>query len=77
MNDNPNLSNSIPFKPCPFCGGMADIPQCTHMVLGLERHMVFCLNCGIAFFHTDNQDYGHYQDLPVLIEAWNKRYEPR
>ena len=50
-------------KPCPFCGGEAEI------VLDIEYkgdNAIECQNCGVLLSVCD-------EDIEPLIEAWNRR----
>ncbi|MDR1465425.1 MAG: Lar family restriction alleviation protein [Oscillospiraceae bacterium] len=52
---------NIQLKPCPFCGGIADIWQ------GCDYHYVMCRRCKskTADFEKDDE----------AVDAWNKRAE--
>ena len=53
-------------KPCPFCGGKAQIFTDDEMgYLGNNQYLVKCENCLCGT--------GHYNNPECAIEAWNKR----
>lgn len=56
----------IELKPCPFCGGKADLVQ-----PGTHRHscIVECLNCGCRLERLESGDEGEHSGA-----AWNCRF---
>ena len=60
-------------KPCPFCGGYADLFVSTNDNLfvpidewvGLNYHSVRCHKCGCGT--------GLYRNIDMAIAAWNRR----
>ena len=52
-------------KPCPFCGGEAEIYE-NNIIKSLPSYRVFCANCY-------SRTYGMYDKLDDAIEAWNRR----
>ena len=74
-----NLDDFIPkLKPCPFCGGEADLvkgvePRSFHPQ-AKEYYIVQCNNCNLMFGF--DLDYGGiFWDEKSAIEAWNNRSE--
>ena len=59
-------SKSSRFKPCPFCGGEADI--FTSNEVGCPGNDRYTIKCGNCFCGT-----GHYKDPIRAAEAWNRR----
>ena len=58
----------IELKPCPFCGGEADI--FTSVEVGYLGSNKFTVRCGNCFCGT-----GHYEDTERAKEAWNRRVD--
>lgn len=58
----------IELKPCPFCGGEADI--FTSAEVGYLRSNGFTVRCCNCFCGT-----GMYKDIARAKEAWNRRVD--
>lgn len=58
--------HEIELKPCPFCGGDAEMRHGKHQ--GLDTCYVGCLYCGAR------SDYEHGEENAA--ELWNGRVEP-
>lgn len=65
-------------KPCPFCGGEAQINDAknSRQAEGYSLKEVTCLNCGakvwgkgIDYFRFEKT----HEDVKSAIEAWNRR----
>lgn len=54
------LSNILCLKPCPFCGGKAEVIECA------GEYFVKCKKCSI------NQDK-LYKQKCTAVNAWNRR----
>lgn len=52
-------------KPCPFCGGKAEIYEDT-IIKSLPAYSVYCTKC---YART----YGLYDKKDDAIESWNRR----
>ena len=56
-------------KPCPFCGGEAEVDILEHQYRGFPKtYGVMCLNCNCGtdwFFETEEE----------AVAAWNRRAE--
>lgn len=53
-------------KPCPFCGGEAQIARTMHMGMRAYRFFVTCLVCGAETPRTS-------RTIKQATEAWNRR----
>lgn len=53
-------------KPCPFCGGEAQIARAMHMGNVTYRFFVTCLVCGAETPRTS-------RTIKQATEAWNRR----
>ena len=53
-------------KPCPFCGGEAQIARTMHMGMRSYRFFVVCLVCGAEMPRTS-------RTMKQAAEAWNRR----
>ena len=70
----------ITLKPCPFCGGEAEVttrdvePQGDQWYGKNIQTFVICTNCGACLF----DDYFHdgFADEHEAIAAWNRRAQP-
>ena len=58
--------SKLELKPCPFCGGKAEIRKYHHYGLG-DEYWVVCTSCGV---HTpggiDNKEH-------IEVKIWNRR----
>ena len=54
-------------KPCPFCGGEAEI---VHPYRGSMGAYIFCLNCRLSIYRGTCCDD---DDVKEMIEKWNRR----
>ena len=53
-------------KPCPFCGGVAEVQDITRHIEN-NSIVVRCSRCGVSTKpFNDNR-------LPLALEAWNRR----
>lgn len=56
-------------KPCPFCGGEAELERNAIEIIGLgdwaNSSFVSCTQCGAAMFSFDG--------IESPVEAWNRR----
>ncbi|MGE9941087.1 Lar family restriction alleviation protein [Bariatricus sp. SGI.161] len=60
--------SKIIVKPCPFCGGKADL--CSFAFLHVEA-FIKCKKCGCRTLTYKGQDY---EDVKYLaVTAWNRR----
>lgn len=57
------MSNMIDLKPCPFCGGRANLED-----LGWPHH-VYCTECGAKVTSCKFEKEGELE----AIEKWNRR----
>lgn len=53
-------------KPCPFCGGEAQIASTMHMGMRAYRFFAVCLVCGAEMPRTS-------RTIKQATEAWNRR----
>ena len=53
-------------KPCPFCGGEAQIARTMHMGMRAYRFFAVCLVCGAEMPRTS-------RTMTQAAEAWNRR----
>ncbi len=60
-------------KPCPFCGGKADIDHHIDSFHDIQYH-IKCTGCGLSF----NNSWGTYQtsDIQKEVVRWNTRANP-
>lgn len=58
-------NREIKLKPCPFCGGPAEIVNTGRSVL--NTYFVGCWWCGVR------TDYEH--DEEIAVDLWNRRVE--
>lgn len=58
-------------KPCPFCGGEAEIDNKTIMEMGYhwESYYVICSKCEAKSVCIDER----IEEMDKIIEAWNRR----
>ncbi|MBR2208098.1 MAG: Lar family restriction alleviation protein [Synergistaceae bacterium] len=54
-------------KPCPFCGGEAEVCADEN-----EEYFVSCTKC-TALFGYCTDTWGEYETEAAAIEAWNRR----
>lgn len=59
-------------KPCPFCGGIAEIKQCEY-----PKHWYY-VQCGACGCCTDRHIHNRFDDtaehnLRTNIDSWNRR----
>lgn len=61
-------------KPCPFCGGKAELIQTKCLTNGCVLYHVFHydIKCSAGGIRTENS-----LTPEEATEAWNRRYEPR
>jgi hypothetical protein len=63
-------------KPCPFCGGKADLMICINTAIG-TRYFPHCTKCKCAIgkiMNDDEDDFtGSFGDKTKAVEAWNER----
>ena len=60
-------------KPCPFCGGKANLLFYTHYS-GIKSWTVRCENkCAVTCGHVDEKGKWHPTPQKKAIEAWNRR----
>lgn len=66
------MDNETKLKPCPFCGGKAEIDD---MSFGQQNHEYtpFCTNPKCLVFYLGYHDNGLYKSKAKAIEAWNRR----
>lgn len=60
--DMERSAEMIELKPCPFCGGKADIYEPD---VDIETHLVYCTKC-----QAETQLFAKREEA---IEAWNRR----
>ena len=61
-------------KPCPFCGGEAQIRQndvCGGFGMYITKYFVMCAKCGARGASAD--DYYFEHPLAKAVTAWNRR----
>lgn len=69
-------SNELKFKPCPFCGGKAEVME--HIeVIGhgacIKEYYVRCIDCG-ANGPRESDFYKHWwQSIEDCTRKWNER----
>ena len=69
--------NSPNLKPCPFCGGEADIAKGTDR-LGYWWVKAYCRVCraGISDSYNPKRDWIYQEDaMQSVVAAWNRRSE--
>ena len=54
-------NHNISLKPCPFCGGNAEVKKCHHS----KKYYVRCTECGVE---TSHQLFDR-----LAIDSWNNR----
>lgn len=65
-------------KPCPFCGGEAQVamPQLTiqslNTTFNIDTYCVYCPKCQMYFGYTPKHK-GIYDTEQEAIKAWNRR----
>lgn len=59
------MSNEL--KPCPFCGGEAELRKWRRW---LDFQKVMCINRDCIIYHADDK---WYKTEAEAIEAWNRR----
>ena len=71
----------IKLKPCPFCGGKAEISTCFHPDYPRGMIMVRCKNCkarsltfGIAFNMMDSHETTLDEGTKYVARAWNRSW---
>jgi hypothetical protein len=71
----------IKLKPCPFCGGKAELQECLFQTApdcGYERvpsYDSFYVHCnGCSFARLPYWGTSNYNTREQAIEAWNTRY---
>ena len=52
-------------KPCPFCGGDAEIKRVSEPLSRAAFYAVLCTVCGISTAHSSSEAHA--------VEAWNRR----
>ena len=67
-----------PIKPCPFCGGEANLCRITQKInkVRVIKPVVFCTVCGTKH-HWKDVDLGetYNENIRIAIDAWNRRAE--
>ena len=58
-------------KPCPFCGGKAEITQIP--MAQFDAFTPHCKNRKCVAFYIGYDDEGIYDTISSAIEAWNRR----
>ena len=63
-------------KPCPFCGGEAEIERTTRCMITAEIR-IFCTKCGATVRNWEKTFWhvGYFDTEEEAIEAWNRRAE--
>ena len=59
------MKHHIELKPCPFCGGRADIHKCHHS----KKYYVYCVVCSV--------ETKHYLFDKDASSAWNMRTDKK
>lgn len=67
------MTTNTDIKPCPFCGGKADLKS-TEGRMG-EIYIVGCDCCDYVLMTGPNRRDGWFLFSDEVINAWNKRYE--
>lgn len=69
-----NMSVEVDLKPCPFCGGIAELSEET-VCFGhgefITKHYVVCDSC-----HAQTKSFPEYYEkdpIGLAVDAWNKR----
>ena len=71
------LARKLKLKPCPFCGGKAEIIE--NSCLPIDRPARYYIGCVRGYgcvVHPSASygDGGYIEEIPELAEAWNRRY---
>ena len=61
------MNEKIELKPCPFCGGEAELKEYRLTAKADSRHVVYCQKCGVIT--------RFYESPEAAAEAWNRRSE--
>lgn len=65
-------------KPCPFCGGVAELipsTECGGFGLYAKTVTITCIRCGATGGSFSDFDHGEKSFKKKAISAWNTRYE--
>lgn len=65
----------IKLKPCPFCGGKAEIKRCVGFGFGIEQAYVECTRCKAQTKRIEPSV--NYCANDKATELWNKREETK
>ena len=68
--DDKDCWSEVDLKPCPFCGGEAEVTDKDNYGFSNGDWMVFCNECH-TYLGFDSQ----YETPEQAIEAWNRRTE--
>lgn len=64
-------------KPCPFCGGLAELFQSNGQVIGHNEYAddvgVKCTGCGVNIALNNYQGYRVSEREDEAIRLWNRR----
>lgn len=69
-------------KPCPFCGGKAEIKKATALIYGAlsseiyHQYKVHCTNCYAETIYYSKPEKLSIEAKQDAINAWNKRTQP-
>lgn len=68
------MGNTIPLKPCPFCGGKAELYYAPYNKMKLiPCYSAFCTECRIMIGTTKNNMTDFFRTKEEAAEAWNRR----
>ena len=73
MMENNTTDNEIQLKPCPFCGGKAEIKYVQSGWSYENTAYVRCTKCGASSQHL-NITYREKELADKVIDLWNCRY---
>ena len=63
--------SDIKLKPCPFCGGKAEVEQIAGATW--DKFVAHCKSSKCIAFYIGYVDEGIYPTKTKAIEAWNRR----
>lgn len=64
------LNKEIKLKPCPFCGGEAEVSRF------LGRYAVVCTECFACMLNEDNYfPEDEKSDIDFVVRSWNRRVD--